>query len=145
MCISKYAAYFHDGSLIDIKHEANKMEISIESAQIEPDEIEDNIVLSYRNTGRLEYHTIRGILHIIGIKKIETGVNEKKIFEGFFKKKYDSGTVLDFEIKNNIVELGVLWKNYPPKPRGDTDYTFMTIEAEKIYWENIPDLVDPFW
>lgn len=24
-------------------------------------------------------------------------------------------------------------------------FIVMTIEAEKIYWENIPDLIDPFW
>ena len=52
---------------------------------------------------------------------------------------YDSGSILDFEILNHKVILGIEWTDYPPKPR-KSDFSTIEIEAEKIWWENIPDL-----
>ena len=58
-------------------------------------------------------------------------------------KDYDNGEILDLEIDDNKVFLLIEWKNWPPKPRLRTnDVSKIEIEAEKIYWENIPDLSD---
>jgi len=58
---------------------------------------------------------------------------------GNIKKTYDSGSILDFEVSNHKVILGIEWTDYPPKPR-KSDFSTIKIEAEKIEWENIPDL-----
>jgi hypothetical protein len=58
--------------------------------------------------------------------------------------KYDSGNIFNLEIKKNKVEIAFSWVNFPPKPSVN-DFSTIEIEAEKIWWENIPDLADPFW
>ena len=35
--------------------------------------------------------------------------------------------------------LGIQWGNYPPKARVD-NFSTIIIKAEKMWWENIPDL-----
>lgn len=52
---------------------------------------------------------------------------------------YDDGGIFDLEIKNNEVILDISWCNYPPKVRTN-DFFTITINAEDVRWENIPDL-----
>lgn len=131
MDIAKYADYFHDGSLINFKHGGNKIEISMLSAEIIPEHMIENMPPLNKNR-------IRGKLYLDGIKKIKVN---KEPFTGTLKKTYDSGSILDFEVLKNKVILGIEWTDYPPKPR-KSDFTTIEIEAEKIRWENIPDLSD---
>src|SRR5262245_12185926 len=132
MNISKYADFFHDGTIHDISHIKDQMRISMESAELLTEWNEDNVTLSKHNR-------IEGYLRLENIKNIQ--INEKPYF-GILRKTYDSSDIYDFEIRENKVILLVQWINYPPKPREETDFFTIEIEAEKIYWENIPTLFD---
>ncbi|MBI5346977.1 MAG: hypothetical protein HZB76_07540 [Chlamydiae bacterium] len=131
MTLSKYSGYFHDGSLINFKHVGNKVEISMLSAEIIPEHM-------IKNMPPLNKNRITGKLYLDGIKKIK--INNEP-FTGTLKKMYDSGSILDFEVLKHKVILGIEWTDYPPKPR-KSDFSKIEIEAEKIRWENIPDLSD---
>lgn len=133
MDIAKYADYFHDGSLVNFKHMGNKIEISMLSADIIPEHMIENMPPLNKNR-------ISGKLYLEGVKEIKIN---KKPFMSILKKTYDSGSVLDFEVSNHKVFLGIEWTDYPPKPR-KSDFSAIEIEAEKIWWENIPDLSDDF-
>ena len=131
MNLSKYSGYFHDGSLINFKHGGNKIEISMLSAEIIPEHMIENMPPLNKNR-------ITGKLYLEGGKEIKIN---KKPFTGILKKTYDSGSVLDFEVSDHKVFLGIEWTDYPPKPR-KSDFSAIEIEAEKIRWENVPDLSD---
>lgn len=131
MNLSKYTGYFHDGSLVNFKHIGSKMEISMLSAEIIPEHMIENMP-------PLNKDRITGKLYLEGIKEIKVN---NKIFIGILKKNYDSGSILDFEVSNYKVFLGIEWTDYPPKPR-KSDFSAIEIEAEKIRWENIQDLSD---
>lgn len=134
MNLSKYSDYFHDGSLINFKHVGNKIEISMSSAEIIPEHM-------IKNMPPLNKNRITGRLYLDGVKKIK--INNAS-FTGTLKKVYDSGSILDFEISKDTVFLGIEWTDYPPKPR-KSDFSKIEIEAEKIRWENIPDLSDDYF
>ena len=131
MDISKYTSYFHDGSLIAIDYGKNDTELTLtmESAEVDPEDIKDNIPLAKEDR-------IKGKLHLKGVKNIY--INRKKLSTPL-KMNYDNGKIFDLEIKNNEVLLAISWRNYPPKP--DTnDFSTITINVESMCWENIPDL-----
>ena len=134
MNISKYTAWFHDGTLIEILHAKNNIELSLESAELADEDKPEGIILS-------SHDTIRGKLYLEGVRKIT--LNDMP-FQGVLKKEYDSGGIFDLEIRGNTVEISVKWCNYPPKPR-ETDFSTIKIEAEKIRWKNVPELVNPSW
>ncbi len=133
--LTKYTSYFHDGSIIDIEYEKDPSEliISMESAELDLEDIKDPIPLS-------EEKNIRGKLHLLGVKKIFIN---KELLKEPLKMKYDCGLLLDFDIENTRVFLGIAWINYRPKPPIN-DFSGIDIEIEDLYWENIPDLYDPF-
>ena len=54
MDIRKYTAYFHDGSVESINHQNNHIEILLESAEMDPDDVEDNTILSTENTIKIK-------------------------------------------------------------------------------------------
>jgi len=56
---------------------------------------------------------------------------------------YDSAEILHLEILQNKIKLFIEWENFPPHPKV-TVYSALEIEADKIWWENIPNLYDPF-
>jgi hypothetical protein len=55
----------------------------------------------------------------------------------------DKESVLDFDIKDETVELGILWTNYLPKPYTN-EFSWIVIKAGKIWWENVPELYNSF-
>ena len=65
MDIKKYAGYFHDGGLIDIKHIADKIELFITSAEMDPEDLEDDIPLD-------NWDCLKGILHLENVKNVLT-------------------------------------------------------------------------
>lgn len=130
--ISKYTSYFHDGSLFNISKLKNEITFQISSAEVDLSDIEENITLS-------KEQRIQGILHLSNIQNIQLNGGYK--LENLFNV-FNFGTILDFEIKNKIVELGVLWENYPPKLHTN-EFTTIVIQAGQIWWENIPDLIYP--
>ena len=135
MNISPYTSYFHDGSIIDIQYKGTELLISMESAELSPEDLDEDIALS-------DQSALKGILHIQGIKAIwvnEQSFNNQLIMQG------DSSRILDFEWKDNKVHFFIEWNNYPPSKKLIHDeYTDMVIEAAHICWENKPDLYDPF-
>lgn len=130
MNIQNYTSYFHDGTVHDINHVKNHMEIAMESAQLLPAWNEDAIKLS-------KYDTISGRLHLDKIKSIR--VNENN-YTGELRKTYDSSDINHFEILSNKAILLIRWINYPPNPYEETDIFTIEIEADEIYWENVPNL-----
>ncbi|MFX0209515.1 MAG: hypothetical protein ACFFDT_26255 [Candidatus Hodarchaeota archaeon] len=131
MNIINYTDYFHDGSIIDIQHVGDCVEISMESAEIEKGEMKEGIPLSKHNT-------IKGKLRLKGVKNIRE--NDKPVEKA--KRNYDSAWILDLEVKEKEVELLVDWVNFPPK-QDINEFSHLVIEAEAVSWENIPDLYDP--
>jgi hypothetical protein len=57
---------------------------------------------------------------------------------------YDEGNIYSFDIKENKLQLVISWINHSPKIYEETDFFRIEIEADRIYWENILDLVNPF-
>jgi hypothetical protein len=47
---------------------------------------------------------------------------------------YDGG-ILDCDIVQGTLKLGIEWTTYPPLPR-QTDYWLIEVEAEKIIWRD---------
>lgn len=134
--INKYAGYFHDGSIREIRHEKDSIIMAIESAQILPEWHwpRKKIPLSKRAT-------ISGQLHLIYIKSIK---KNDRIFNEVLKMVYDHCDIFDLEINERKIKMLITWEQYAPKPQR-TDMLNIEIEAEKIYWENIPTLFDDYW
>ncbi len=132
--IKKYLHEFHDGALLGIEHKGQDYVLSLESAEMDRSDMKDDLSLSERGT-------IKGKLHLVSVKLIT--INKLKL-AGELKMKYDYGSIFDFEIQNDLVELQISWRNAPQKPYVN-DFSTIVIKAKDIWWENIPDLFDPFW
>lgn len=130
--ISKYEGYFHDGSILTINHQRNQIIFSITSAEMDEEDLQDDITLSKDDP----FKCLRGKLHIEGIKKI---LIDNVPLSGVLKQEYDHGSILDLNIKEHSIKIFVEWIDFPPKTRRN-NFSLIKIEAEKIYWENIPDL-----
>lgn len=126
MNISKYD--FHDGILSAISRSGDNIAIAMESSQISPEDNREEIPLT-------SFHTIKGKLHLEGVKSIR--MNNKLVQR--FEKTHDAGDIFDFDIEDNTVRLLVMWDDYPPKPRLHSDMYTYEITADKIYWENLPN------
>lgn len=129
---SKYTGYFHDGSILSIDHKDHTIVFSMTSAEMDEEDLQDNIHLSKDDP----FKCLRGKLHIEGIKEIL--INNVPL-SGILKKEYDDGDIFKLEIKKNSVELCIIWEDFPPKPTRN-NFSVIKIDAEKIYWENIPNL-----
>ncbi len=129
--ISKYTSYFHDGLLIDIEYGKNNSELilTLESAEVDPENIKDHIILSKENR-------IKGRLFLKGVKNIHT--NGKQILTPL-KMNYDSGDIFRFKIKGDEVFFHIIWINYPPKKSVDV-CSSVVINQTNLVWENIPNL-----
>ncbi len=132
MNIEKYTGYFHDGTVIDILHEESQIQFLLESSEISEEEPLDRSFLSTSNT-------LKGKLHILNVTRARIGNKE---YEDVLKKQYDDGEILELWIHNNRMMMLVEWTNFPPKDR-ITNVSKIEIEAESIYWENIPSLAYP--
>lgn len=134
MNIHNYLSYFHDGALIDINYTLDEIIFSLESGEIDPSDLKDALKLSDRNT-------LKGKLHLKDI--IFIYMNENQYFD-LLQMKYDSATIFELIIDENVVEISLIWENFPPKEYVN-DFDTIKIAAKEISWENIPDLFDPFW
>lgn len=127
MTFSKYNGYFHDGYLRRISHKKNNIEFFLESSIINPHEISETALLSKDNK-------IKGVLKIKGIKRLV--LNDHELHKSL-KMEYDYAEILTLKTSQKEVYLLVEWDNYPPKPHTE-EISEIKIEAEEIYWENIP-------
>lgn len=130
--ISKYQDFFHDGDLKEIEHKGNKVIFTMTSAEMDKEDLVTDIKLSNEDP----FTCLRGKLHLEGVRRIFIN---KKPFKGILKKEYDSAEIFDLLIEKNEVKLSIEGTNYPPKPDKE-DFFVIQIEADKIYWENIPSL-----
>jgi hypothetical protein len=129
--ISEYTSYFHDGSLVAIEYGKNNSELilTLESAEVDSEEIKDPILISKDNR-------IKGKLHLKGIINIYIdGVKASTPL----KMNYDEGDIFRFKIQESEVFFHIIWINYPPKKSVD-DCSNISIKVEDVLWENIPDL-----
>jgi len=128
MDIRNYVNFFHDGTLIDIKHINNNLQLFIESFPIDQNDLSNNDLpfLSPNNT-------LKGTLHADGIKYIKI---EKKLFHEILCKEYDDGEILDLIVNKNTIIIIIEWKNFPPKKRIIVTNE-IEIESEVIYWESV--------
>lgn len=129
MNISKYQDFFHDGSIIDISHKENNIVLSMESAEMDKEDLTDDIILSKDDS-------IKGKLYINRVHNII--INEEP-FLGILKQEYDHGSIFELSIKKKAVEISVEWIDFPPKPKR-SDFSVIEIQAEDVYWENVPNL-----
>ncbi len=134
MNLSKYTGYFHDGGLIGVKKTEKNMELFLRSCEISSDEPIDRKILSQDNA-------LKGKLCLTGVKWVKVDDKEDKEIPW---KEYDDGEILRLRINNNKVFLLIEWTNFPPKTRVN-DVSTIEIEAEKIRWENIPELSDDYF
>gem|GEM_PF-909666 len=132
--IDNYLPLFHDGAVFNIEHINSNATIFMHSAQVHEEDLKHKIELS-------KYGRIKGKLHLEKIRMIL--INEFP-FSGKLKMAGDKGGIFDFLLQKNMIELELDWVNYPPKP-AINEFSTIRIEAEKIWWENIPDLYDPLW
>jgi|694.fasta_scaffold93698_7 hypothetical protein len=122
-------AYFHDGAILNIVSQENNLDLWMESSELE-EEWPTDFKLTVNKT-------IRGILHVMNIKKIEINNN---LYDGKLAFIHDEGEILKLEIKNNkICLLNIIWSDFSPKSLLNKFET-IRIEAENYEWENIPDL-----
>ena len=130
MELKKYTSHFHDGLIDGIHYNEDEIVLTMVSAEIDPKYLHDLSILS--NSGRF-----CGKLHIQGVKKIEevNGENHE------LQKYLDRGTILDLEIHDSVVEFDVLWEAWKVSDARDI-FVSHRIEAESIYWENLPDFID---
>jgi hypothetical protein len=132
--IKKYLHEFHDGALLAIECNGESYVFSLESAEMDRSDIKDGLSLSERGT-------IKGKLHVEGVQFIK--INGLTI-QDVLKMTSDYGSIFDFEIQNGTVELQISWRNAPQKPYVN-DFSTILVKFQNIWWENIPDLEDPFW
>jgi hypothetical protein len=126
--LKKYTSFFHDGSIVAIYHVRKKITLTMESAEMDAEDIKDDIILSKDDR-------IRGRLHIEGVKIVK---ENGQIYSDFLKMKCKDAEIFHFEIGRNKVEIQIKWFSYPSNPCIE-NFSIIEIDAEKIYWENIPD------
>lgn len=128
MDISKYVSFFHDGSIIDIVHNEENIIISMESAEVnEEDIIEDKISLSQNNR-------ICGKLHLEQVKSIK---EDEEPCTNLFEKKYELAEVFHLKIENTNIQMEIIWNAVPPSTRTQ-GFSVIEIVCEKVWWEPIP-------
>jgi len=130
--IKNYTAFFHDGSIYSINHVVNEIDIFMESAELEEDYIADELVLTKDNR-------IKGILHILHVNKI---IENGKLLESTLKMKFEDAEIFHFDLNQNKVILQIKWDLFPPKP-SIKDFSNIEIEADSVWWENLPNLEAP--
>ncbi len=126
---------FHDGYILDLRHDDNNLKISMESAEIDPDEVSGDLELSKHNT-------VKGTLHIEKIKKIKM---DNKRFFGKLKMDHDEGDIFDFRIIDGKVLIKISWIDHEPKRAMESRIISYEIEGTRIFWENNPQLYNPYW
>ncbi|MDP1834320.1 MAG: hypothetical protein Q8K75_00175 [Chlamydiales bacterium] len=129
--IAAYAGYFHDGRLNDLIRENGDLILVIESAQIDPNEITQNVPLSNRSTlrGKLILEKLKRA-HIEG----DAACGLAKI--GLY------GNIIDLSIAQTSVELALAWK-YCGDKRLEY-FVNLLLEAENVYWKYDANILDPY-
>ena len=129
MDIGRYTSYFHDGEILDITHINNNIKMILKSSEVDISAVK-NIELSVDNR-------IKGALHIIGVNLI---LNNGIKFNGKMKLIFPDNDLLHLKIHKNVVFCEVNWRD---GSLGLNEFSDLEIHATSVWWENIPDLLDP--
>ncbi len=131
MDIKKYVGYFHDGSVISIHQDNDKIIMCMESCEILPEWGFKEYILSDSKTirGKLIFHQVESIL-----------INDKQIDQ--IERIHEEGEILKLRIYNDYADLIVVWHKYPLR-ESNRYFEEIVIKATKIEWENIPDMICP--
>jgi hypothetical protein len=101
----------------------------MESAEVSQEDIDTNLILSKNDR-------LTGKLHLENIRSVKE--NDKPYFD-ILTMKNDDAEIFHFKIATNNIKLQIIWNSIPPMPTLQ-DFSTIEIEAEKIWWENIPNL-----
>ena len=126
MDIRKYTGFFHDGSIIGVYHTGDALTISMESAEMDIEDLTDDVALSENNR-------MKGKLHLEELRNYLTNHHNCRIFD----KTFENAEIFRFIINQNKVELQLLKYS---EIHGAPDFFTFEFEADKIWWENRPDL-----
>ncbi|CDR33195.1 hypothetical protein CSEC_0356 [Criblamydia sequanensis CRIB-18] len=121
---------------MDIEQFGDEITFSMISAEIPPNDvfkIKRLMALSFDNR-------IKGKLRLKDIKTVKI---DNKIFQKKLKMFFECADIFKLKIKESIT-LQVIWENFRVD-KGEKGFSTIEIDAGSIYWENIPDLLDPFW
>ncbi len=98
-CFVNGSSLFHDGSIIAINHTENEITISMESAEMDEEDITDDVALSKDDR-------IRGRLHIEGVKSLK---ENNQHYPDVLRMKYEDAEIFHFEINQNKVEFQMVF------------------------------------
>src|SRR5579862_3297911 len=93
--IEYYSQFFHDGAIVSIEHHLNNMEISMQSAEMDLEDLKDDTKLSKHNC-------IKGKLHL---EKIKTLSINKIPYFGTWQMSYDEGDIFSFIVDNSVQDI----------------------------------------
>lgn len=123
MHLKEYISFFHDGSVISIDHIGNNAVFYIESAEIDPEDLDAEGIPYLTKNNR-----IKGKIYIEQIFYIKE--NEKDYIDKL-KMKTNDAEIFHLEIISNKIEIQIIWSSHQSKL---DDFSAIEIEAEKIEW-----------
>lgn len=129
MNIAEYTGYFHDGILIDINCQEKNITLTLESSEI----IRNDLPLQLKFS---EESTLRGKLHLYNISK---ALINGKPTNNHISMEYQEGDILNLKIFPHKIFLLIEWRD-PSIDFLENCVSKIEIEAEKITWENLPNL-----
>lgn len=124
--ITRWAAFFHDGSLLRAQQHFNNIDLDMSSAEI--DQEYPDLGLPVKKDNR-----IVGVLRLFNVQAIK--INDRTCNEINFPDVCEA-EILDFEvIDSNSILLGILVTS-PASSSQTSVYLQIAIVAQKIVWEN---------
>lgn len=127
---SKYATFFHDGTLIKAVQQDQSIDLWLESAELQAEWNFDNIKLSKSNR-------LIGVLHLNEIYRIfENGDLIK-----YFPYQFENNDISSLRILDNKVQLMISWINLHNEKWNYSDLYSYEFFVDNVLWENIPDLL----
>ncbi len=129
MNIQDHCSLFHDGTILDIRHVNDEIIVTMESSEASEEDLisDEELSLDYR---------IKGRLHIDGVKQF---IENEKVSTTPFQMKYEDAEIYRFRMTLDSVKFNIAWNTMPPTSP-IKDFSVIEIQAEKIWWENIPTL-----
>jgi uncharacterized membrane protein YhaH (DUF805 family) len=135
--ITRFTGFFHDGDLISIENLEDSMILTMRSSEVDSPIFELFDDFAFPDDLVSADKRIKGKLHITGLKS--TTINDEK-FSGVLSVNHGLVEIAGLDIKNHSkVLLNIFWEHQAD--RADRSYfSSICIEAEKVRWENLPNL-----
>ncbi|MBF5058913.1 hypothetical protein [Candidatus Neptunochlamydia vexilliferae] len=123
--IRKYLEFFERGEILGVIYKGDKVFLTLESSYINPKAVDNRTILS-KNC------TLRGKLVL---QRVESYCLDNKKTQPPKKQLFAGGKIVKLELKQTVAEIVFEYKEQSIKKR-----VAVKIEAQKIYWENLPTL-----